>query len=376
VLLQSLIEDVNIRIAGFSENIPAPEFVVPLVLVIGVTLIGFLLERLLLKGFVKTLSPTIWRHLDDVLIDSLRWIITFWFFLGGLYLALYSGSLGQRAFEVLSNALVTVLVVAFVLSLGWVINRVVRNFIRIYTSQVHGLPSSSVLMNAATIVILTIAGLLALQSVGISVTPILTALGVGGLAVALALQETLANFFSGIAIIVSRQLKPGDYVKLEGGDEGYVHDITWRNTTIQSLMNNMIIVPNSTLSSTIITNYHQPNKQMGVIVEAGVSYDSDLSRVEEVTLEVASEVLKEVEGGVPDYEPLVRYNTFGESSVGFSVILRTREATDQYLATHEFMKRLHGRYEKEGIEIPFPIRTIHMKDSPDGRGEREGGAQE
>ena len=365
-MLQSFVQQMISRIISFRETIPAPEFVVPLGLLAIATLLGFFIERLLLGRFVKTVSPSSWDHMDDIIIGALKWMVTLWFFLGGLYLALYSGSISPELFGMLDN----VLAVAFVLSLGVVVNRVIRDFLRIYTTQVHGLPSSSVLMNASTLVVLIVVALIALQSIGISVIPILTALGVGGLAVALALQETLANFFSGIAIIISGQVRPGDYVRLDSGDEGYVYDITWRNTTIRTLTNNTVIVPNSTLGSSIVTNFYQPGKETSVILAAGVSYDSDLSRVEEVTLDVCREVLKEVEGTIPSTDPLVRYNTFGEYSIGFSIIVGIRENTDQYLVTHELMKRLHRRYDAEKIEIPFPVRTIRMAgDSPD---EREG----
>ena len=199
-----------------------------------------------------------------------------------------------------------------------------------------------------------------LHSLGISITPILTALGVGGLAAALALQPTLANLFSGLQIIAAKQLHPGDYIKLDSGEEGYVTDIAWRNTIIRALPNNMIIVPNSKLASAIVTNYYQPEQEMAVLVQVGVSYKSDLKKVEEVTIEVGKEIMREVEGGVPDFEPFIRYHTFDDSSINFTVILRTTEYVGQYLIKHEFIKRLHKRYNKEGIVIPFPIRTIHM----------------
>ncbi len=149
-------------------------------------------------------------------------------------------------------------------------------------------------------------------------------------------------------------------VKLNTGEEGYVTDITWRNTTIRAIPDNMIIVPNSKLASSILTNYHQPAKVMSVIVQIGVSYDSDLTKVEKVTLEVAKEILREIEGGIPDFEPFLRYHTFDDFSINFNVMLRAKEFFDQYLIKHEFIKRIHKRYKKEGIEIPFPIRTIHM----------------
>ena len=93
----------------------------------------------------------------------------------------------------------------------------------------------------------------------------------------------------------------------------------------------------------------------------GVSYQSDLEKVEKVTIEVAKEVLQEVEGGVKEFEPFIRYHTFSDFSINFTVILRAKEYVSKYLITHEFIKRLHRRYQQEGIKIPFPIRTVYMK---------------
>jgi small-conductance mechanosensitive channel len=203
--------------------------------------------------------------------------------------------------------------------------------------------------------------LIILQSLGISIAPILTALGVGGLAVALALQETLSNFFSGLYIIASRQIKPGDYVKLATGEEGYIVDVTWRNTTVQNLLNNMIIVPNSKLASVNITNFNQPVKEITITLDLGVSLDSDLTKVERVTVEVAREVMKEVVGGVVEFEPFVRFNSVADYSLRFTVIIRAQEFKDQFLLKHELIKRLFQRYHKEGIAFPYPVREVFFK---------------
>ena len=211
------------------------------------------------------------------------------------------------------------------------------------------------------IAVFVVGGLIVVQTVGISITPLLTALGVGGIAVALALQDTLSNLFSGLHILASRQVKIGDYIKLSTGEEGYVADISWRNTSIRALSNNMYVVPNLVMASSIITNYDQPQREMAVLVNVGVGYESDLKKVERVTVEVGREVMKEVAGGVPEFEPFIRYNTFGDFAIGFTVILRGKEFVDQYMIKHEFVKRLHERYNQEGIVIPFPIRTIQMQ---------------
>jgi small-conductance mechanosensitive channel len=220
------------------------------------------------------------------------------------------------------------------------------------------LPASSLTRNLAWTLVLIAGLLVTLNGVGISITPMLTALGVGGLAVALALQEPLANFFAGLFITLAGQIRVGDYVKLDSGQEGYVADFSWRSTRLRMLANNLVVVPNAKLAQAIVINHHLPSPDLAVLVEVGVDYASDLRHVERVVTDVGREVMTEVTGGVPEFEPFIRYHTFGESSIDFTVILRGREFVDQYLVKHEFIKRLHARFEREGIVIPFPIRTL------------------
>lgn len=191
-------------------------------------------------------------------------------------------------------------------------------------------------------------------------------MGVGGLAVALGLQPTLTDFFSGLQILLSRQIRVGDYIQLDSDIEGYVHDITWRNTTIRALANNMIVIPNAKLAGAIITNFYRPQKELAVLMQVGVDYDSDLKKVEQVTIEVGKEVLREHAKNVSGFEPFIRYHTFGDSSINFTVILRAAEFVDQYIIKHEFVKALQARYAKEGIHIPFPIRTVYLKGGGEG----------
>lgn len=252
-----------------------------------------------------------------------------------------------------------VLVAAAILVITLVLARLAVVATRSFATRRAGVaPSTAIFANVVRIAVLAVGLLVLLETLGVSIAPLLTALGVGGLAVALALQDTLTNLFAGIHILASKKIEPGNYVRLASGEEGYVVDVNWRSTTIRALPNNMVVVPNSQLASGILTNFHQPEQEMSVLVQVGVSYDSDLEKVERVTIEVGREVMHEVEGAIRTHEPTIRYHTFDQSSIDFSVILRAREYTDQYLITHEFIKRLQPRYRAEGIEIPFPIRTI------------------
>ena len=224
------------------------------------------------------------------------------------------------------------------------------------------LPVSSLTRNVAWALIAVLGLLVILNALGLSITPMLTALGVGGLAVALALQEPLANFFAGLFITLAGQIRVGDYVKLDSGQEGYVLDFSWRSTRLRMLANNLIVVPNAKLAQAIVVNHHLPSEDLAVLVDVGVDYASDLSHVERVVADVGRDVMREVAGGVPEFEPFIRYHTFGGSSIDFTVILRATEFVDQYLIKHEFVKRLHTRFNDEGIIIPFPIRTIASRE--------------
>ena len=337
--------------------------VLSLSIAIATILSGIIFQRIILSKLRKLALKTKWEG-DDIIIHALKGAVVYLFFtLLGLYWAISFSPLSEDFSHLLQNIILVILILA----VTWLLTNIATGFLELYAGKYkEAIPQSTIFKNLTKIVILTIGLLIILQTLGISITPILTALGVGGLAVALALQDTLSNLFSGLHIILSRQVKTGDYIKLESGEEGYVMDITWRNTTIRMLPNNIIIVPNSKLASIILTNYCLPEKEMSVLIQVGVSYDSDLRKVERVTIEVAREVMKNMAGGVTEFEPFIRYHTFDDSSINFTVILRAREFVDQYLVKHEFVKRLHERYKQEGIEIPFPIRTVYLNQASRG----------
>jgi len=292
---------------------------------------------------------------DDAIVVEIEKRVRFWSLLLGVYLASGFWTLPPNVRTALNGALF-VLIVA---SLTFLSAGLLAGLAREYGHTVQeALPVTTLTENVVRIAVMILGFLIILNGLGVSITPILTALGVGGLAVALALQDTLANLFAGFYVTVARQIRVGDYVRLETGEEGYLVDIAWRAARIRMLPNNTVVVPNAKLAQAIVINYHLPDKELAVLVDLGVDYDSDLEHVERVTCDVAREVMRTVPGAVPAFEPFIRYHTFGESSIDFTVILRASEFVDQYLVKHEFVKRLHQRYRQEGITIPFPIRTF------------------
>lgn len=323
---------------------------------------GWLLHWFVVPVIIRLAAKTS-IEADDLLISSIRkWIIP-WFVATGIFIGLRRIHMQERYHDWLEKGLM----IFFVLSLTIITGRVVAGLLRIKAKGSDTvIPSSSIISNIIRVIIFAIGLLIILQSLGISVTPVLTALGVGGLAVALALQDTLSNLFAGLQILAAGKINPGDFVKLDNGAEGYVQDITWRSATIRSVADHIIIVPNSKLSSMIVTNYNLPQREIAFAVEVGVSYDSDLEQVEQVTKEVIRETLQQTEGGVKEFEPLIRYYAFGESCINLRAIMRVDEYTLQHVARHSFIKKLHERYRREGINIPFPIRTVYMKQEGSG----------
>ncbi|HAV42492.1 TPA: mechanosensitive ion channel protein MscS [bacterium] len=327
----------------------------PLVVFLLVLILGYILRKALFNKLLRWAKKSE-TQIDDIVISAVKGPFVIWCLMLGIYFALKISELPEGLVHIIGK----VLLVLGIISATLVLTNIFIRLTKVYSDRFEGiLPVTNLTQNITRIVIFGIGFLIILNTLEISITPILATLGVGGLAVALALQDTLSNLFAGFYITVSRQIRIGDYVKLESGEEGYVTDINWRTTKIRMLPNNIILVPNDKLTKAIITNYYFPDKEMGVLVELGVHYNSDLKEVERVTVEVAKEVMREIPGGIPEFEPFIRYHTFGDFSINFKVVLRTTEFADQYLIKHEFIKRLHERYTKEGIVIPYPIRAIN-----------------
>ncbi|MEU0005362.1 mechanosensitive ion channel family protein [Streptomyces sp. NPDC006314] len=315
------------------------------------------MSRTLLRWLAGHAKRTRWSG-DDVIVDTLRSVVPWAAIAGGAAAAAAVLPLSRTVQHHVDQILQVWLIFVVTLSAA----RVIAGLVRTVTQSRSGVAgSATIFVNITRVLVLAIGFLIVLQTLGISIAPLLTALGVGGLAVALALQDTLANLFAGVHILASKTVQPGDYIRLSSGEEGYVVDINWRQTTVRQLSNNLVVIPNGQLAKANMTNYTRPEQELTVLVQVGVSYDSDLEQVERVTAEVVTEVMTDVTGAVPDHEPAIRFHTFGDSRIGFTVILGVGEFSDQYRIKHEFIKRLHRRYRDEGIRIPAPTRTVALQ---------------
>jgi small-conductance mechanosensitive channel len=200
-------------------------------------------------------------------------------------------------------------------------------------------------------IVFGLGGLMFLESVGISVGPILATLGIGSLAIALALQETLKNTLSGLFLIVDSPLAVGDYVKLSSGQEGWLTQLGWRSSRFRMMNDNMVIVPNSQLVDSIFTNLRTRDGALSIQIDINIAGGSDLERVERVTNEIASEVMAAVDENGSRFAPSVYFQSLSASSIGLAVFLRIARSSDLERARHEFIKRLTERFAREDIKL-------------------------
>ena len=336
------------------------QLAVPVSLVLLGFAVGIFLERVVLSQLRRLANVTRWPA-DNIIFAAFKGIPIFWGTTLGIYLATVFADADAEVVDLFQD----LLVIAIVWSGTIVIARIGAGFVTMYASRERSiLPPTSIIPNLVRAILYTIGFLIVLHQLTIDITPVLTAIGVGGLAVALALQETLGNVFAGLYILAARQLGAGDYIRIDTGDEGYITDINWRSTTVRTIYNNLVIVPNSKLASAVVTNYHKPQKEMLLRIPLGVAYDSDLDHVEKVTVEVGRSVLSAAEVAVRDEDVWIHFFGFGEFSLNFITFMRIPEYFDQYAIRHRFLKQLLKRFSEEGIEIPFPIKEFQMQLSP------------
>lgn len=293
------------------------------------------------------------NRLDDVLVDVVTMPIYYTIIFAGLYV-------GIRSLSIIAayNGLIdTIFIILTALLVAIILARITDSFVD-HWLHLKSKKAPKLINKVVNLGIYLVVLLMVFQFFDIAITPLLATLGLGALALGLALQPTLANLFAGIRILSDRPINVGDYIEIDNL-KGYVEDIGWHTTRIKTLPNNLVVVPNSKLADSIIVNNSLPNNDMGVVVKCGVDYRSNLKKVEKITMEVANKLQKKHPSAVHTFKPIMRYEEFGESNINFFVILRAVDYINKYILVHEFIKELKSRYDKEKIEISWPIRKVY-----------------
>jgi small-conductance mechanosensitive channel len=192
----------------------------------------------------------------------------------------------------------------------------------------------------------------------VNITPLLASAGIVGVAVALAAKDTLANFFGGISVFIDKPYKIGDYIVLDQGERGEVVNIGIRSTRIKTRDDIMITVPNSIIANTKIINESAPVPNFRFRVPVSAAYGSDIDEIENILMEIA-----ENNGNVQKSpEPRVRFRAFGESSLNLELLCWAKEPSIRGKTIHEINKAVYNRFNEAGITIPFPHRTVYVRE--------------
>ncbi|MFC1682262.1 mechanosensitive ion channel family protein [Nanoarchaeota archaeon] len=322
---------------------------------VATRILVFIIQKIFVTATKKTKT-----NIDDLIIEKSSKPITLIAFLIGLRVALIELPLAENLMNIFSNIIITFIIIAVSYLAYAVVNIIIFNSWKKLASKTQSDLDDSLIglvhsVLKAIWVIFTL--LYALNLWGIEIGPFLAGLGIGGLAVAFALQSSLSNIFGGVSIILDKTVKVGDLVYLDDGTQGKIQHIGLRSTKITTFDNELIIVPNGKLADSKVQNVTLPDPKSRVVIPFGVAYGSDIEKVKKIAL---SEV-KKVKNFCNNPGPFARFLEMAESSLNFKVFFYVDSFEHRGLAKDEANTRIYNALNKAKIEIPFPQMDVHVR---------------
>ena len=340
----------------------------PLVIAIGIVILALLIGKIFLvltKRVIRTFTIYTETDLDDRLAKAMSLPIYLLIIWVGFFLALsVTGIHFTTPEQALTIERTGYLVAAIWLGLrivnaifGWIIEKDRRS------GDTKELTVLLIARRAVALILYSLAFLVVLDQAGIEITPLLASLGVGGLAVALALQDTLANYFSGVYVASDKSIRVGDLIELDTGLKGIVYEIGWRRTTILDREKNLIIIPNKKISESTLINYNYPEPSISMRIDFGVTYESDLDKVEKTALATAKKIQKKYKDVVADQDPMVKYYKMSESSIDAILAIQITDYTAKLDLRNDLIKQLSKDFRKANIDFSYPARNVYFQDA-------------
>ncbi len=332
-------------------------------IIFGIAVLVSSLSHYVIIPLAQRLSHHTETELDDRIFRAIRRPVSVIIMVLGAYLAVIIPAELTAAQQDLVNSLfIAAAIMSVVLLVGRMLSVTLEWYIAGLEAAKRGAGAHIIpmLRKLAVMAVYVIGGLLALEALGISVSPLIAGLGLGGLAVALAIQPTLTNIFAGTYVMTEGVISPGDYIELQGGVAGYVLEVSWRSTRIRTWENNLVVIPNARFAETIFTNYNGPLLPVNVYLTCGVSYSSDLARVEAVSMDVMHQVLECSPHGVKEYGAYFGFDNFGESNVDFWLFVQAKDRLAGFELRSELINELHRRFAHEAIVINYPVRALQF----------------
>lgn len=352
------------ELLGASIPFQSGDYLVFAGLIVALSVIFNLLAILALKLFSYVAGKTK-TDLDDKIIEKLKMPLQFFATISAIYIAIQYSFPGS---VLLGAPAGTIYIIVIYLLLAVAVSRVTDIFLVWYGREIVPNTSSKLddevfpfLRNIIKIAIYAIFSVFILEQLGIAIAPLLAGLGIAGLAVGLALQDTLSNFFAGIHILTDKPFKEGDFISLDNGFSGTIDTIGWRSSRIKTLDNNHVIIPNGKLSQSVITNYYSPDQKAQVVAEIGVSYDSDIDSVERVIIGALKIVQSRNEYFSKTDEPWARFDKFGDYSLIFKYGYFVTKFDKRFAILKDLNRELLYSFRKNGVEVPFPVYTIRSE---------------
>jgi len=336
------------------ENLLNDEYSRFLIIFIG-TIIFVTLSYFILKLIVKRIAGRKKNYGEFILKKLSKPVLLIVLFIG-TYTALKSLSTLYKYYEWIDGGFFIVITLLIAVLISSILTIIMLGYLK----HKKGFERTPGLLNKTlSVIIFLIAIIVILGYFQVDITPMIAGVGLGAVVIGLALQSTLTNFFAGVHILSDKPIRIGDFIELDKDTYGIVENIGWRSTRIKMLTDNLLIIPNGKLAESNIINYSMPKQDFSIWIPCGVAYESDLKKVEKVSLEVAKHIQQNCPGAVKDYKPIFRFKEFGDSNINFITILRVEEPMARFAVRNEFIKALKERFDKEKIEISWPIRKIY-----------------
>lgn len=345
---------VHLPVVPHAVHVPQVDSVsqlVPLAWIVGGILVGLAVQFLVLRPLNRIGRLRRWRVIASI-AGILASVAVLWGALAGIYIGLDQVTLTVHEASLVNRAVGALAI----LSLTWVAARFAAAAVSSFGRRTdQRMFSASLFASVIQAAIIVVGILTVLSSFGIAIAPLLTTLGLGGLAVALALRDTLSNLFSGIHIVGSRQFRPGDYVKFDVNNiEGEIVDIKWRTTMIRDLQNNIIVVPNEKIAASIFVNYSATAGDIIVPINALVPWKGRSNELEFLAMRAAREATAEVAGLADTDKCYVELTAVNETNVQITAYLPIGTIHNRPRAVSAFLTRLNDSVHRANMGVTPP----------------------
>ncbi len=319
------------------------------------------ISYLFLTHVVARLTRKTTTQLDDIILSRVKGPIYYLIILAGLSAALEVLPLIPAIKVNLSRVVISVIIAISCYLAGSIINLTLKSWLDRRKTVLGKAKEQELIIISRKIlnfIVFILLFIFILKLWQIEVAPLIASLGIAGFILGFALRDIFANIFGGIALIADKSFKIGDFIKLDTGEMGEIIDIGLRSTRIKSFEEgNEIIVPNSTLVMSKITNYGRPMVNLKMVINIGVAYGSDVGKVKEVLLRC---VIK-LKGVLKDPPPRVYFIEMADFSLNFRIVFWIRDYRDRFDIQDRVISSAYQELQTQGIKIPFPTRTIYLE---------------